>query len=129
MRRRFPEVGVRYHTGDFTRSMSLPSLDGVVMANSLHFQSDQPAVLRTMRGYLRPGGRLVVVEYNTARANGAVPYPVPIARWERLASDAGFAATEVLVRRPSRYHGELYSAVSLIGAPAGLEGPADRDHS
>ncbi len=112
MARRFPEAHVDYRVGDFTAPLDLPLLDGIVMANSLHFQRDQRSVVERVRDYLRPGGRLVIVEYNTDRGNYAVPYPVPFTRWQRLAADAGFARTELLVRRPSRWHSEMYSAVS-----------------
>jgi SAM-dependent methyltransferase len=110
MRARFPGVEAHFVSADFTRALDLPELDGVVMANSLHFQRDQPAVVQLVRGLLRPGGRLVVVEYNIERGNFAVPHPVPFERWERLARDAGFEHTELLERRPSRW--EMYSAVS-----------------
>jgi len=112
MRSRFPAVHSFFHVADFTKPLEVPPLDGAVMANSLHFERDQAAVLRHVRGLLRPGGRLVVVEYSITRGNQAVPYPVPFERWERLAAEAGFAHTELLERRPSRWWGELYSAVS-----------------
>src|SRR5687767_3510194 len=41
---------------DFTGSLDLPTLDGVLMANALHFIRDQPAVVGRLIGYLRPGG-------------------------------------------------------------------------
>jgi len=111
MSRRFPETRTLFHGADFTSELGLGELDGVVMANSLHFQRDQPAVVRHVRALLRPGGRLLLVEYNTERANFAVPHPVPFQRWERLASEAGFSQTRLLVRRPSRFLGEIYSAM------------------
>jgi hypothetical protein len=55
---------------------------------------------------------MVVVEYNIERSNGAVPYPVPFARWRLLAGGAGFEQTELLHRRPSRHLREIYSALS-----------------
>ena len=38
MRARFPETTAQYLAADFTQRLDLPPLDGVVMANSLHFQ-------------------------------------------------------------------------------------------
>lgn len=112
IRKQFPEAQVTYLRGDFTGSLRLPGLDGIVMANSLHFQRDQPAALATVCANLRPGGRLVLVEYNIERGNPAVPYPVPYRRWTELAAAAGFKATELLHRRPSRFLSEIYSALS-----------------
>ena len=112
MHERFPETRVQYQAADFTLPLTLPPLDGIVMANSLHFQSNQEAVVRSVHGYLRPGGRLIVVEYNIERGNFAVPHPVPYSRWERLARGAGFEHTKLLARRPSRFLHEIYSAVS-----------------
>jgi ubiquinone/menaquinone biosynthesis C-methylase UbiE len=112
MRTSFPATPIDYRTSDFTRPLDMPELDGIVMANSLHFQRNQPAVVRQVRSYLKPGGRLVVVEYNIDRGNFAVPHPVPFTRWETLASDAGFEHTTLLFRRPSRSLSEIYSAVS-----------------
>ncbi|MFN0145238.1 MAG: class I SAM-dependent methyltransferase [Dehalococcoidia bacterium] len=112
VRERFPGAKVEYLEGDFTRPLALPELDGIVMANSLHFQDDQVTVVRLLRTYLRPGGRLIIVEYNIDRANYAVPHPVPFTRWERLARDAGFDETTLLYRRPARSSSEIYSAMS-----------------
>ena len=112
MRSRFPLTRITYQTADFRLPLALPLLDGIVMANALHFQPDQEAVLRSLREYLRPGGRLLIVEYNIEHGNFAVPHPVPYPRWERLARGAGFEHTELLARRPSRFLREIYSAVS-----------------
>lgn len=112
MRAQFPQTTIHYQTADFTRPLPLPPLDGIVMANSLHFQRNQAAVVKTVRGYLRPGGRLLIVEYNIDRGNFAVPYPVPYGAWEKLAWDAGFETTRLLATRPSRFLKEIYSAVS-----------------
>ena len=112
MRARFPDLRVQYEVGDYTRSLSLPPLDGIVMANTLHFQRDQPTVARHCRRYLRPGGQLLLVEYNLKRAHVAVPHPVAYPDWRRLADDAGFAHTVLLAARPSRFLREIYAAVS-----------------
>jgi SAM-dependent methyltransferase len=112
MRSRFPAVSVRYVEGDFTRPLDLPPLDGLVMANSLHYQRDPEPPARRAAGYLKPGGRLVLVEYNAERGNFAVPYPISYNRWRELAERIGLRNTRLLATRPSRFMGEIYSAAS-----------------
>ncbi|MGE0599591.1 MAG: class I SAM-dependent methyltransferase [Dehalococcoidia bacterium] len=112
MSARFPDTTVCYQEADFTKALDLPALDGIVMANSLHFQRDTAAVLAHVKGFLAPGGRIVIVEYNIERGNFAVPHPVPFSRWQSLAAAAGFGHTGLLMRRPSRTFAEIYSAVS-----------------
>jgi SAM-dependent methyltransferase len=113
MREAFPRVALTSIVADFGRPIELPPLDGIVMANSLHFSRDKLAVLRLVRGYLRPGGRLVLVEYDTDHGNHWVPFPLSCTTWESLAVDAGFHQTRRLASVPSRFLGSIYSALSL----------------
>ena len=98
--------------GDFTRPLGLSNLDGVVMANSLHFLRDKGPALDLVRNMLRPGGKLVVVEYGTDRGNPWVPHPFSYETWEKMAAQAGFVGTRLLRTIPSRHLGSMYSAVS-----------------
>lgn len=112
MQSRFPNTTVDYTSADFRQPLDLRSLDGVVMANSLHFVTNKQSVLSLVRGYLKPGGRLVLVEYDTDRGNPWVPHPLSYSTWERLSSETGFIATQLLARVPSRVLGAIYSALS-----------------
>lgn len=112
VRERFPTVPVHPRAADFTQPLDLPPLDGLVLANSLHFVPDQLPVLRRLRQRLGAGGRLILVEYNAEAGNRWVPHPIPYPAWVALARQAGFTDTRWLASRPSRFLREIYSAVS-----------------
>jgi tRNA A58 N-methylase Trm61 len=112
MHDRFPDRRVHYHTADFTRPIDLPALDGLVIANALHFYRQPLSIVQRLKAFLKSGGRFVIVEYNVEQGNSAVPYPISLEHWVELAASAGFAHTERLATRPSRFLKEFYSAVS-----------------
>jgi SAM-dependent methyltransferase len=111
---RFPNVDVQTLVADFTGSLELPMLDGLVAANSLHFvaRDRQAEIIRTLSSHLRAGGRFTVVEYDADRGNPWVPNPFTYDAWERLAAAAGLVEPRRLHRVPSRFLGAIYSAVA-----------------
>ncbi len=113
MATRFATTRVETLVADFRKTLPLAGLDGVVMANSLHFLRDKSSVLASVKAMLRPGGRLIVVEYGSDRGNPWVPHPFTYARWEEMAAEAGFEQTRQLGAVPSRYLGSMYSAVTF----------------
>ena len=87
--------------GDFTRPLNLPALDGVLLANALHFIRDQEAVLALAAGYLRPGGCLLLVEYDLRTPLPWTPFPISFAHFQSLAAGAGLDAPAQIGRRVS----------------------------
>jgi len=112
LRERFPNAIVHYYPADFTRPIDLPPLDGIVMANSLHFHRAKEPIVQLLKSYLYSQGYFILVEYNIEQGNSAVPYPISYRQWEDLAQRSGFAHTQLLKTRPSRFLKEIYSAVS-----------------
>jgi ubiquinone/menaquinone biosynthesis C-methylase UbiE len=109
---RHPEVSVITMEADFTDAVPEGPFDGALAANSLHFTDDPLAVLVAVHGVLAPGGRLVIVEYDADKGNPYVPFPISLARWCDLATEAGFAEPRLLGRVPSRFLGSIYAAVT-----------------
>ncbi|HEU5003753.1 MAG TPA: methyltransferase [Actinomycetota bacterium] len=116
MRRRFPAAQVVYRRADFTdpaaRGITPASLDGLLMANSLHFIRSPRSALVDLVALLKPGGRFVLVEYDTDSGTTWVPYPLSFATWERFSAEVGLQATHLVHRVPSRFLGHIYSAAS-----------------
>ena len=109
-----PGAAVVPVVGDFTRPLALPPLDGALLANALHFvdSGDQAAVLGRVAALLRPGGALVLAEYDRRAASRWVPHPVAPARFAALAAAAGLSEPALIGERASAYGGVLYAAVA-----------------
>jgi SAM-dependent methyltransferase len=102
---------------DFRQPLHLPGLgtsllDGIVLANALHFVPDAERVLTQLAQRVRPGGRVVVVEYDRRAPGPWVPYPIHASRWAHLATSAGLQDATVTATRPSAYSGMLYAGVA-----------------
>jgi SAM-dependent methyltransferase len=118
---RFPGVELRTLVADFRRPLALPRLDGIVMANSLHFvpRAEQVAVVRALASHLRAGGRFLVVEYDSDRGNPWVPHPFSYRSWVEIGGRAGLVRVRQAGRLPSRFLGAIYSAVAERAEGAG----------
>jgi len=111
-----PAPEVHYLVADYTKPLDLPLLDGIVMANTLHFHRNLEPVVRRATGHLRPGGRLVVVEYGTDHGNVWVPHPFSYPRWEVIAARCGLTGTRLITTVSTRFLDHIYSSVSFTHA-------------
>lgn len=98
---------------DFTREFDVPPLDGILLANALHSMKDPGGVLAKLVEHLKPGGRVVIVEYDRRAASRWVPHPIAIADLPKLATAAGLSRFTVTDSRPSNYEGVIYTAYAL----------------
>jgi ubiquinone/menaquinone biosynthesis C-methylase UbiE len=121
MTKRFPATRLRTVRADFEQPIDLAehAFDGLLAANSLHFARDLIAVLDRYRPLLRPGGRIVVVEYDSDTGNAWVPHPFTFETWQVLAAGAGLIGTRLVGRVPSRFLGAIYASASELPSTGG----------
>jgi len=102
--------------GDFNRPMDLPKVEGIIMANALHYAKEPIPVLKNVLSHLEPGKPFILVEYNISRPVSTwVPYPIPINKFEEIAIPCGLSQVRLLEQRPSRFgRGNIYAAVAIF---------------
>ena len=98
---------------DMTRRIDLPLLDGILMANALHYFKDKEAVLRQIHSFLKPIGTFLLVEYNVDSGNPWVPYPLSFETFRTISPRAGFSSPRLLATIPSSFLREFYSALAF----------------
>jgi ubiquinone/menaquinone biosynthesis C-methylase UbiE len=112
----FPEAhNIQFLQADFTAKLDLPPLDGILMANSLHFVPFdlQRSLVKQICSYLKPKGVLVIVEYEAHHGNLWVPHPINYDSFDFLAGEAGMIDIHRLASIPSSFMGEMYSAIAV----------------
>jgi len=88
-------------------------LDGILMANSLHYVSDKPALIRRLRTGMRPAAPFLIVEYDTDQPVPTwVPYPLSFDTLDTLFRAEGYTHIQQLGTRPSVYgRADLYAVL------------------
>jgi SAM-dependent methyltransferase len=108
-------VRLAMHHGDFTNQpWPFTELDGILMANSLHYVENPAAFIRACESRMKPPRRFLIVEYDTNDASRWVPYPLSQARLGTLFERAGCSSISLLRTRPSVYRRAPLYAASIM---------------
>jgi len=110
---RFPSASVRCLRADLMDELTIGPMDGIVMANALHFIRERELFLTRLTSWIRPGGRFILVEYDSDRGNPWVPHALSWDTWHATAERAGFGETRLIGRVPSRFLGSIYASLSV----------------
>lgn len=104
-------AAITFQQGDFVHEpLPLTDLDGIMLANSMHYVRDKEVLIRNLSNYCKPLHAFLVVEYDTLAANPWVPYSVDFRSLSALFLRAGYNQVEQLGHRKSKYGGNLYAA-------------------
>lgn len=109
----FKNASIEKRQEDFLEvDFSPKSLDGILMANSMHYVQHQDVFVERIKKFLKPNGCFLIVEYDTGRSNPWIPYPLHFDRLAQLFKKEGFSSIKKINEKPSRYNkSNLYSAI------------------
>jgi trans-aconitate methyltransferase len=106
-------VRITTHRGDFMkRSWPFADLDGILMANSLHYVENQAAFIRQCESHMK-ARHFLIVEYDTSEPSRWVPYPLSQTRLKTLFEHLGYPSVRVLRSRASIYRRAPLYAVAI----------------
>ncbi|MGB3076692.1 MAG: methyltransferase domain-containing protein [Chitinophagales bacterium] len=92
--------------------LPVPTLNGILMANSLHYVKDKKALLAKLQQYLKKDAVFLIVEYDTTVSNQWVPFPINFQALGTLFSASGYHAIQKIKEQPSIYNrANIYSAI------------------
>jgi ubiquinone/menaquinone biosynthesis C-methylase UbiE len=90
--------------------LNLPKLEGILIANSLHFVANKFSLIQELQRFLKPEGFFLIVEYDTNKSNAWVPFPMSFQSLKQSFEPLGFVISKIN-ETPSVYHsGNIYAA-------------------
>ena len=100
---------------DFTSdSIVFHQLDGIMMANSLHYVKEKEPFLKRMIASLKIGGYFLLVDYDMKKVNQWVPFPLQIASAEQLFLHCGAQSFKILNKRKSVFGNQWMYAALIV---------------
>lgn len=108
------EVNIVYVKADFEHfDFDFKEVDGIMMANSLHFVSDKKSLITRFEKYFVSNKFFVVVEYETDTSNQWVPFPICYDQIKSLFVEIDYKKVSKIASRKSIYgKGDLYVATA-----------------
>lgn len=89
------------------------TMDGILLANALHYVKDQKLFIQKLKRSLTPGGTIILVEYDTEKSNPWVPYPVSFSKAKTIFAENGFEKIAKTGERQSVYRSEFIYACRI----------------
>ena len=95
-----------------TGELELINLDGILMANSLHFVKNKKVLIKKLSDCLKENCGFLIVEYDTDNPYPWVPYPISFLSLKKNFTDAGYDEVRKINERPSALRtASIYAAI------------------
>lgn len=108
----YGNASIEFIRADFNiDKLSLKNLDGILMANSLHFIEDKIQCIQQLKNYCTSAGKIIIVEYNRKHSNLRVPYPIDYDGLMEISEKLGFHKIERIGEQNSQFGGSMYAAL------------------
>ncbi len=89
---------------DFDEAFDLPIMDGIIMANTLHYSEYPVVTLNNILKILKTKGRFILIEYELTQARKPwIPYPITFQQFCEMATQVALSTPLEIRRLPSTY--------------------------
>ncbi|MBN8790138.1 MAG: class I SAM-dependent methyltransferase [Terrimonas sp.] len=106
-------IKINFEKANFEKDvLQLPLLDGILMANALHYVKEQNIFLEKAAQYFSGNKKLLIVEYDTSASNQWVPFPINFSSLKTLLMETGYRKVEKLGQFNSAFGGKMYAVVA-----------------
>ncbi|QCX54444.1 class I SAM-dependent methyltransferase [Elizabethkingia sp. JS20170427COW] len=103
-------VNINFEKLDFEKeSLSFENLDGIMMANSLHFINDKRSLIMKLEQCCKQNPTFLIVEYEHSIPNPWEPYPITFQKLKNIFADYNYHHIEKIGELKSNYGGMMYA--------------------
>lgn len=112
LERKHHQVAIDFKKADFViDDLDIPYLNGILLANALHFVKDKTGLIQKLESYFEQGNeKWIIVEYDHSVPNQWEPFPVPFNELKSLFEQLGYSKIDRIGERKSVFGGTMYSA-------------------
>jgi len=104
-------VSIQFQLADISlEGLTLPKLDGILMANSLHYIQEKEMLVKRVEPYFNTEKQPFIVEYESNTPNRWIPLPITFSELSALFDSLGYEVVAKVNERPSSFGGTMYAA-------------------